>query len=239
MSLSVRDHNKQKSPQMFDRIAPTYDLVNRLLSFRLDISWRRKVGSLLPIKDRLKLLDLATGTGDLVIDLCNSFPDRIEIAFGVDLSEHMLQIGRKKVEKNGLKQKIQMLVGDAMALSMEDQTFDTVTISFGIRNMPDVPRTLREIYRVLEPAGKALILEFSIPFNPAVRLGHLFYLRHILPLVGGLFSGDYDAYRYLNTTIEDFPYDEDFKQLMIEAGFLKVKAHSLNFGIATLYEGMR
>ena len=118
---------------MFDRIAPTYDLVNRFLSFRLDISWRRKVGSLLPIKDRLKLLDLATGTGDLVIDLCNSFPDRIETAFGVDLSENMLQIGRKKVEKKGLKQKIQMQVGDAMALSMEDQTFDTVTISFGIR----------------------------------------------------------------------------------------------------------
>ena len=91
MSFSVRDHNKQKSPQMFDRIAPTYDLVNRLLSFRLDISWRRKVGSLLPIKDRLQLLDLATGTGDLVIDLCNSFPDRIATAFGVDLSENMLQ----------------------------------------------------------------------------------------------------------------------------------------------------
>ena len=133
MSFSVRDHDKQKSPQMFDRIAPTYDLVNRLLSFRLDISWRRKVGSLLPIKDRLQLLDLATGTGDLVIDLCNNFPDRIATAFGVDLSENMLQIGRKKIEKNGLKQKIQMQVGDAMALSMEDQTFDVVTISFGIR----------------------------------------------------------------------------------------------------------
>lgn len=238
MSLTTQDFSKTKSPEMFDRIASTYDLVNRLLSFGLDTAWRRKVSSLLPKTEGLRLLDLATGTGDLVIGLCDACP-QIASAVGIDLSQNMLQVGQKKVEKTGWQSKIQLQIGDAMNLNWHDEAFEVVTISFGIRNVPDIDRTLAEVHRVLKPAGKALILEFSIPSNLFIRWGHLFYLRYILPMVGGGLSGDYQAYRYLNTTIEDFPYGDNFKRLMTMAGFSSVNIQPLSFGIATLYEGIR
>lgn len=224
--------------RMFDRIAPTYDLVNRLLSFNLDIAWRKEVIDHLPPADDLVLLDLATGTGDQIIDITRT--GRIGRAVGIDMSTQMLGRGREKVEAAGLSETISMEEGDATDLvNVDDAQFDAVTISFGIRNVVHVERALSEIHRVLKPGGRALILEFSLPRNPIVRFGHLFYLRYILPVVGGLVSGDRGAYRYLNTTIEAFPYGEAFCELMREAGFSSARAHPLSFGIATLYEGRR
>ncbi|MEL6341739.1 MAG: bifunctional demethylmenaquinone methyltransferase/2-methoxy-6-polyprenyl-1,4-benzoquinol methylase UbiE [Myxococcota bacterium] len=224
--------------RMFDRIAPTYDLVNRLLSFNLDVAWRKTVIAHLPEGDDLALLDLATGTGDQVIDLTRT--GRVRRAVGVDMSREMLGRGREKVAAAGLSDVIAMEEGDATALvNLSDAQFDAVTISFGIRNVVHVDRALSEIHRVLAPDGRALILEFSLPSNRILRFGHRFYLRYVLPIVGGLVSGDWQAYRYLNTTIEAFPYGEAFCDLMREAGFSSAKAIPLSFGIATLYEGRR
>ena len=238
--LSIQDKTKSTSYEMFNRIAKTYDPVNRLLSFGLDIRWRKRVGQLLPQKESgIHLLDLATGTADQVLFLCENHPDQINQAIGMDLSEGMLSIGREKVKKRNLENKITLKTGDACALPLEDSYFDAITISFGIRNVPDVPKALEEMYRILRPGGKALILEFALPKNGLVRFGHLFYLRHVLPTVGGIISGDKAAYRYLNTSIEAFPYGEQFAQLMKNAGFSQCNVHNLTFGIANIYEGIK
>jgi demethylmenaquinone methyltransferase/2-methoxy-6-polyprenyl-1,4-benzoquinol methylase len=221
--------------QMFDRIAPTYDLVNRLLSFNLDVRWRREVHSHLPKVDDLRLLDLATGTGDQVIAMTRT--GGIGSAVGMDMSVEMLAIGREKVAEAGLSEVISMENGDATALPFEDDSFDAVTISFGIRNVVHVDKALAEMRRILRPGGRAIILEFSLPRNPVVRLGHLMYLRYVLPLVGGLVSRDWNAYRYLNTTIEAFPYGEAFTAKMRDAGFEQAQANPVTFGIATIYVG--
>lgn len=221
--------------QMFDRIAPTYDLVNRLLSFNLDVRWRKQVHSHLPQKPDLRLLDLATGTGDQVISMMRA--GGIGSAVGMDMSTQMLAIGREKVEAAGLSSVISMEAGDATALPFEDASFDAVTISFGIRNVVHFDKALAEMRRILRPGGRAIILEFSLPRSPVVRLGHLFYLRYVLPLVGGVVSGDWDAYRYLNTTIEAFPYGEAFAKMMRDAGFERATPHPVTFGIATIYVG--
>ena len=238
--LSIRDQSKGTSFEMFNRIAKTYDPVNRMLSFGLDIRWRKRVGLLLPQKvNGIDLLDLATGTADQVLFLCAQHPQKIENAVGMDLSEGMLSIGREKVKKRNLQDKIVLKTGDACNLPLEDNSFDAITISFGIRNVPDVPKALKEMHRVLRPGGKALILEFALPKNSIVRFGHLFYLRHVLPTVGGLVSGDKAAYRYLNTSIEAFPYGEAFADLMRDAGFTQSNVHNLTMGIANLYEGIK
>jgi demethylmenaquinone methyltransferase/2-methoxy-6-polyprenyl-1,4-benzoquinol methylase len=237
--MSIQDKSKSTSWQMFNRIAKTYDSVNRLLSFGLDVGWRKKVGLLLPKKEQVALLDLATGTADQVLLLCKEHPKKISEAIGMDLSEGMLEKGREKVDQQKLQNIIRLETGDAVNIPSENGRFDAITISFGIRNVPDVPASLREMHRVLRPEGKTLILEFSMPKNPLVRFGHLFYLRYVLPLVGGIISGDYEAYRYLNTSIEAFPYGESFCSLMKEAGFSTVRQHPVTFGIATIYEGIK
>ena len=236
MSSSIQDASKKTSFEIFNRIAKSYDSVNRILSFGLDIGWRKKVNTLLPQKNGLRLLDLATGTADQVIMLCDINPN-IGSATGMDLSDEMLNIGREKIKRfNG---KIELHNGDAVQLPIEDAQYDALTMSFGIRNVPDVQASMREMYRVLGDGGKALILEFSLPKNPVIRFGHIFYLRYVLPLVGGLISGDYAAYKYLNTSIEAFPYGDDFCNLMRTAGFESVTAHPVTFGIATIYEACK
>ena len=139
---------------MFNRIAKTYDPVNRMLSFGLDTRWRKKVGNLLPAKEAIQILDLATGTADQVLSLCKQYPQKIQSAVGMDLSEGMLDIGRPKVRDRKMEQIISLQQGDACALPLEDSSFDAVTISFGIRNVPDVPKALREMHRILQPNGK-------------------------------------------------------------------------------------
>jgi demethylmenaquinone methyltransferase/2-methoxy-6-polyprenyl-1,4-benzoquinol methylase len=192
----------------------------------------------LPDRSGLRLLDLATGTADQILEILDR-SDRVETAVGADMAERMLEIGRGKIAARGLTERVELRVGDAVELPFVDRGFDVVTISFGIRNVGDVPRALREMHRVLRPGGRALVLEFSIPEAPVLAPLYLFYLRHILPRLGAIVSGNSDAYRYLNRTIESFPYGRAFARLMEEAGFTEVRCHPQCLGVATIYQGDR
>jgi demethylmenaquinone methyltransferase/2-methoxy-6-polyprenyl-1,4-benzoquinol methylase len=224
--------------EMFDRIAPRYDLLNRLLSFRRDVAWRKRMARQIPPGDGLRLLDLATGTADQIISLMQT-NERITSAVGVDMSEGMLKCGREKITRLAWDSRVVLRTGDAMSVPESDQAFDVATMSFGIRNVLNVTESLREVRRVLKPGGRALILEFSTPSNPLFRPLYFFYLRHILPVLGGMLSGDRTAYRYLNRTIETFPSGRDFCAIMETAGFENVKAIPLTLGIASIYQGDR
>ncbi len=221
--------------RMFDRIAHRYDLLNHLLSFNRDKAWRRKMTTLLPKRCKLVLLDLATGTADQLLAIFNS--GQIARGVGLDPAEQMLAIGRQKIEERGLGDKLTLQTGSAEQLPFADRSFDIVTMSFGIRNVTDVSLALKEIHRVLKPEGRALILEFSLPKNGLLRRTFLLYFRHILPRLGELISGDATAYRYLNQTVETFPYGEDFSALMTKAGFVDARRTPLTFGVATIYQG--
>jgi len=223
---------------MFDRIAPRYDRLNRILSLRIDVAWRRRMARLLKDRGDLDLLDLATGTGDQLISLArHGLP--LRRAVGLDMAERMLECGREKIRRAGLQDLLELRGGDATDIPFEAASFDAVTISFGIRNVVQVDRALREMRRVLRPGGRALILEFSLPGPVWIRGPYLFYLRHVMPRLGAWVSGDGGAYRYLNQTVETFPYGEAFCVLMRDAGFTGVQAHPQTLGIATIYQGDR
>ncbi|MDA1044369.1 MAG: bifunctional demethylmenaquinone methyltransferase/2-methoxy-6-polyprenyl-1,4-benzoquinol methylase UbiE [Verrucomicrobia bacterium] len=222
--------------KMFDRIAPRYDFLNRVLSFRRDVAWRKKMAAQLDDRKRIHLLDLATGTGDQIFHLLDAGAD-IESAIGMDMSEQMLAVGLEKIRQRGLSERVSLCVGDATSIPAESNCCDVTTISFGIRNVVDVSRALEEMMRVLRPGGCALILEFSMPTHALMRLGYSFYLRHLLPLIGGALSGDAYAYRYLNKTIETFPYGNAFCDLMRNAGFQNASFIPLTFGVASIYRG--
>ena len=230
--------SRQQVWHMFDRIAPRYDLLNRLLSFRRDVAWRKRMTRLIPEGKDLRLLDIATGTADQIISLMQS-SDRITNAIGVDMSEGMLGFGREKIVQLNWQDRVVLKTGDAMSIPEPDQSFDIATMSFGIRNVLNVSEALREVRRVLKPGGRALILEFSTPGNPLFRPLYFFYLRNILPLIGGMLSGDRKAYKYLNRTIETFPSGQEFCDIMSASGFKNVKANPLTFGIASIYQGDR
>jgi demethylmenaquinone methyltransferase/2-methoxy-6-polyprenyl-1,4-benzoquinol methylase len=219
--------------QMFNAIAKRYDRVNRILSFGIDRLWRSQLKQHLPEENNLHLLDLATGTCDQLLALMGT--EKIEKAVGIDLAQEMLLIGQKKISASPYSQKISLQCASALSIPFSKPSFDCITISFGIRNVQG--NCLKEIYRVLKPKGRALILEFSLPKNRVIRGAHLLYLRKILPFVGGLFTKKTSAYRYLNQTIESFPYGEKFLTLMENEGFIHCKAIPLTFGIATLYIG--
>jgi demethylmenaquinone methyltransferase/2-methoxy-6-polyprenyl-1,4-benzoquinol methylase len=230
--------SRQKVWHMFDRIAPRYDLLNRLLSFRQDVAWRRRMARQVQATQGLVLLDIATGTADQIISLMERNPG-ITRAVGVDMSEGMLGFGREKIRKLNWSDRVVLKTGDAMRIPEPDGTFDVATMSFGIRNVLNVTEALREVHRVLKPGGRALILEFSTPGNRLFRPLYFFYLRHVLPVLGGILSGDRSAYRYLNRTIETFPSGRDFCAIMEAAGFERVQAIPLTFGIASIYQGDR
>lgn len=224
--------------KMFDRIAHRYDFLNRSLSFGRDTAWRKRMRRHLPDDRPLRILDLATGTADQILFLLDG-PAEIREAKGYDLSEEMLEVGRRKLRERGVDDRVELLTGDAMSSPAPDATADVVTISFGIRNVLDVPTALRDMKRLLTPGGKVLILECSVPANPVVRWGYLLYFRHILPWLGGWVSGDRKAYKYLNQTVETFPCGEAFCALMRDAGFEDVRAEPMTLGVATLYIGVK
>jgi demethylmenaquinone methyltransferase/2-methoxy-6-polyprenyl-1,4-benzoquinol methylase len=230
--------SKARAWQMFDRIARRYDLLNRLLSLGRDVAWRKRLARHLPDGAALRVLDVATGTADVLLflhDACG----RIGSGVGVDMSSGMLGHGLRKVRRRDETGRFRLVRGDATVLPVRAGSFDAATIAFGIRNVEDVPAGLREMHRALRPGGRALILEFSLPRNRLVRLGYLAYFRHVLPRIGGLVSGDLAAYRYLNATVETFPYGEAFCALMRDAGFMDVRAFPYTLGIATLYVGAK
>lgn len=218
---------------MFDRIAGSYDRLNHLFSLRIDVAWRRRMLRYAPPVHDLTLLDIATGTADVLLTFAKRVP--LKLGTGIDMSQEMMALGREKITKAGFDRQLVLLPGNAQALPLRDGSADLATISFGIRNIPDVPLALREMHRVLRKDGRLLVLEFSLPSNVIIRNIYLIYFRFILPKIGGWLSGNPGAYGYLNRSVEDFPYGAAFKRLLLEAGFDRVCVEPLTFGIATLY----
>lgn len=233
--MTTLQTRKKESYKIFDQIAGTYDLLNHLLSFGIDIYWRSQMRKLLPNRSGLKALDLACGTGD--VSLVMGADQKVESLEGLDLSQGMIDYGRVKVAKKKLQDKVQLNIGDGVEIPRENQSVDVVTLSFGVRNFNDPQKSLENIARVLKPQGRAIIMEFSIPKSRFFRAVYFFYFRHLLPFVGNLISKHKDAYTYLNQTVEKFPYGEDFAKMMTKAGLSDVNYKPLTFGIATLYWG--
>jgi demethylmenaquinone methyltransferase / 2-methoxy-6-polyprenyl-1,4-benzoquinol methylase len=226
---------RQNVWSMFDRIAPRYDLLNRVLSLRQDVRWRKRLVRHLPPGKSLDVLDIATGTADVLLTLHDA--GRLRRGVGIDMAKAMLELGRAKLVRRGLTNVISLKEGDATRLDEQADSYDCTTISFGIRNVVDTGKALSEMYRVIRPGGRSLILECSMPANACFRAFYLFYFRHVLPRLGALVSGDGYAYRYLNETVETFPHGEAFLELMRQAHFVNVQRDSLTFGIATIYSG--
>lgn len=224
--------------EMFDRIVPTYDLLNHLLSLGRDRSWRRRVAGLLAQRETSRIADLATGTGDLLIALLRHRSD-VTCATGLDISERMLACCREKLRRHGFGNRVELVHADAAATPFSDGAFDAVTMAFGIRNATSAEAVLREIHRILRPGGVALILEFSLPRNRMIRWCHLKYLRLVVPFLGTLVSRDRHAYRYLNESIESFCRTEDLLTLIGRTGFDKVSVIPLTFGVASIYMGIK
>lgn len=224
--------------RMFGRIAPTYDLLNHLLSFGRDRAWRRRTAARLDAGRRRRVLDLATGTGDLLIAILKRHP-HLDEAVGLDISEEMLAICRRKLRRQRLDGSVELLLADASKAPFADGSFDAVTMAFGIRNTADTPATLQEIYRLLKPGGEILILEFSLPKGSCMRWCYVQYLRFVVSIVGRLISGDPEAYRYLDRSIEAYHQPARFVSFMQEAGFRDVTVTPLTFGVASIYQGIK
>ncbi|QZA58710.1 bifunctional demethylmenaquinone methyltransferase/2-methoxy-6-polyprenyl-1,4-benzoquinol methylase UbiE [Candidatus Rhabdochlamydia porcellionis] len=224
--------------KMFDKISLTYDLVNRVMTFGLDGLWRKKMTAFLPEKNPLILLDCATGTADQLLAFMR-YSKKITSAIGIDLSQEMLQIANKKIKKKGYDSCISLQEASLLNLPFEDCCFDCISISFGIRNVMDVHMALQECFRVLKPQGRLIILEGTVPHNRLLKVGHRIYLRYLLPFLGGLISGQPQAYQYLNDTIFSFPCGESFCTYLRDARFTSVKATPLTGGAVFIYQGDR
>ena len=222
--------------RLFDRIAHRYDLLNHLLSGRQDVLWRRRVMRHLPPGDNLHVLDLATGTGDMLLSLSKQ-GGRVARGMGVDMSGEMLIRGQRKLAARGLNPKFSMVRANASETPLPADSFDAVTIAFGIRNVADTHACLVEMRRLLKPGGRALVLELSVPTHKCFLKAYLCYFRHVLPRLGGFISGDREAYYYLNQSVEEYPQGEAFCQMMRRVGFHSVEYYPLSCGIATLYQG--
>ena len=218
---------------MFDRISPKYDRLNHLLSLNIDKIWRRKTAKAVSKSNPKAILDLATGTADLAIELAKSNPQAHII--GVDFSEKMLEMGKAKITKQRLENQIELRWGDAANLPFEDNTFDTVTVAFGVRNFENMEQGLSEIRRVLKPNGLVFILEFSMPEKFPIKHAYRLYFKHILPKIGKWVSKDANAYSYLPESVERFPVPSDFLRMLSNNGLIDSSARHLGWGIATLY----
>jgi len=227
------EKGKVNIEQMFDGIANSYDFLNHFLSLGIDKYWRKITVKAILKNNPKHVLDIATGTADLAIATAQKSAN-VKIT-GVDISEQMLIIGRVKVSKNNLADRIEMLNASAMALPFKDETFDAVSIGFGIRNFPDIDGSLKEIHRVLKENGLLCILEFSQPENYIIRKLYYFYFSKILPFIGNKLSHHKYAYRYLNESASAFPSGEKFNEFLRNNSFENITNKSLTFGISTLY----
>lgn len=228
---------KEEVREMFDNIAPKYDLLNHTLSMSIDRVWRRRVVGEVRRAKPGRILDVATGTGDLAIAMARRIRD-VQV-LGVDLSEQMLAVARRKIEARGLDGRIVLDRGDAERLAVADASVDVATVAFGVRNFGDLGAGLRELARTIKPGGKVVILEFSRPRNRVFRALYEFYSYKILPRIGGLVSRDKRAYEYLPASVGEFPASEEFMAMMARAGFRNCRARSQSFGIAQIYIGER
>lgn len=223
--------------QMFDSIAPAYDFMNRAMTMGIDIWWRKLAVKRLKRLHPTRLLDVATGTGDFAIQLHRSLqPQHIT---GIDLSQGMLDEAKRKVKEKGLEKDISFEQGDCMALPMQDEAFDAVTVAFGVRNFEHLLQGYREMARVLKPGGMLCVLELSTPTNPIIRWFYDLYTLHIIPAIGTIKSGDKSAYRYLPQSIAAVPQGDDMLQLMREAGLRDATFKRLTLGVCTIYSAFK
>lgn len=225
----------EKIQQMFGAIAPRYDFLNRLLSFGIDRRWRTKAVRLLKYREGSRILDVATGTGDVALEIALRTPDSVKIT-GADFCKEMVDLGVVKVAESPYADRIDLRVAPCEDLPFANDTFDSITIAFGIRNVVDRKLGLAEMWRVLRPGGRMIILEFSTPRSQLFRQLYYFYFRRLLPVVGGLFSR-YNAYKYLPDSVLEFPSQEEFSRMMSETGLRNIHLYELTFGIATIYVG--
>lgn len=227
---------KKQVEQMFDNISPKYDLLNRVLSMGIDIQWRKDVIKMIQAAQPKTILDIATGTGDLAIMMGKKTTAQIT---GLDLSAGMLDVGRKKVEQEGLSARIEMIQGDSESLPFDDNSFDCVTVSFGVRNFEHLEQGLAEIYRILKPGGTFVILEFSYPTTFPMKQLYTFYSKNILPAIGKLVSKDQSAYTYLPDSVRAFPHGEEMKNILKNVKFTQPIDKKLTFGIASIYKSIK
>ena len=227
---------KEQVEQMFDNISGNYDGLNRVISFGIDQQWRKKVVNLVSATNPKNILDVATGTGDLAIMLSQTSAAKI---VGIDISAGMLDVGIKKIATKNLSEIIEMRQEDSEALTFADNSFDAVTVAFGIRNFETLEKGLAEILRVLKPGGIFVILETSVPAKFPFKQGYQFYSKNILPLIGKAFSKDTDAYGYLSESAAAFPYGEALNNILSKIGFIDVKAMPQTLGVATIYSASK
>lgn len=223
---------KEQVTKMFDTISTNYDGLNRVISFGIDIKWRKRVVSILKKKQPQSILDIATGTGDLAINLVQTGAEKI---VGLDISAGMLEVGKKKINEKKLASTIEMIVGDSEDLPFEDNYFDAVTVAFGVRNFDNLEKGLAEIYRVLQPGGTFVVLETSVPTKTPFKQGYHFYTKNILPRIGRLFSKDDSAYAYLSESAAVFPHGQEFNNILEKIGFIGVENKPQTFGVASIY----
>lgn len=221
---------------MFDNISPRYDLLNHLLSFGVDRSWRRKAIHLLKSHNPKSVLDIATGTGDFAIEALKLNPDYI---IGIDISTGMIEQGRKKLIREKLNNKIELQQGDSENLPFEDNKFDAVIVAFGVRNFEKLGQGLSEMYRVLNKNGAVVILEFSRPVGFPFKQIYNLYFRNILPFIGRIISRDHSAYKYLPESVQVFPEGDAFLKILSDIGFKNTRCIPLTFGISSIYTGTK
>lgn len=223
---------KEQVAQMFNNISKNYDGLNRVISLGIDVKWRKKVVQIVGENNPKQILDIATGTGDLALMMSSLNPDRI---VGLDISEGMLAVGKQKISKANLSGKIEMIVGDSEDMPFKNDTFDAITVSFGVRNFANLDKGIREIARVLKPNGVLVILETSNPTKFPFKQGYKFYTNFILPIIGKLFSKDKVAYSYLSESANSFPFGEAFNNILQKNGFSVTEDTPVTFGVATIY----
>jgi demethylmenaquinone methyltransferase/2-methoxy-6-polyprenyl-1,4-benzoquinol methylase len=227
---------KEQVAQMFDTISGNYDGLNRVISFGIDVQWRKKVLNLVSSSNPKIILDIATGTGDLAILMATTKAEKI---IGLDISSGMLEVGKKKIADKNLSDKIEMLLADSENMPFEDNTFDAITVAFGVRNFENLEKGLAEILRVLKPNGVFVILETSNPTKSPYKQGYHFYTKNILPLIGKLFSKDDVAYGYLSESASVFPFGEALNNILRKVGFINVVDMPQTFGVATIYSASK
>ena len=222
---------------MFDNIAPRYDFLNRFLSAGIDVHWRKKALAELTSLKPQKLLDVATGTGDVAI-MAASILNPVKIV-GIDISTGMLELGRKKLLKEGLENQIELQTGDSEAINFPEASFDAVTVAFGVRNFANLEKGLSEIYRVLKPGGKLVVLEFSKPKIIGIQQFYNLYMGIVAPGVGSIFSKNRDAYQYLHDSVQKFPEGNAFTDILNKTGFKENTCKRLSLGICSIYTGIK
>ncbi|TCD03894.1 bifunctional demethylmenaquinone methyltransferase/2-methoxy-6-polyprenyl-1,4-benzoquinol methylase UbiE [Pedobacter psychroterrae] len=228
---------KDQVATMFNNISGTYDFLNHFMSLGIDIIWRKKaIRELRSLKPRV-MLDVATGTGDFAFEAIKILqPEKI---IGVDISEGMLDVARKKIHERNLEHIFSVQTGDSEGLHFQDNHFDAITVAFGVRNYENLEKGLADMFRVLKPGGKIVVLEFSKPRQFPIKQAYNFYFKYITPLLGRLFSKDARAYSYLPESVAAFPDGEAFTRLLDKVGFKSTKERRLTFGISAIYTGIK